>query len=259
MANNIVKGVENMHVKLYNDERIDQLYSHDVSIVQSSNVFSFSLDAVLLADFARVSGQRIKRVVDLCAGNGAVGLFLSDRTHAAITMVEIQSRLADMASRSVELNGLQDRIDVINDDLKNTPQYIPKDSVDVVTCNPPYFLNYDTSEKNPNRYLAIARHELTTTLDEVAQTAADLLKMNAKLYMVYRPDRLSDLLMSLRSHRLEPKQMKLIRPRVNEDANMVLVEAIKDGKPNGLKVLPDLITHAGQQYSDEVKRILYGN
>ncbi len=247
-----------MDVKLNSGERIDQLYSHHVGIIQSDQVFSFSLDAVLLADFAQVSSKRIKKIVDLCAGNGAVSLFLSDQTQATITMVEIQSKLADMARRSVDLNHLNHKIKVINDDLKNATAYIDKDSTDVIVCNPPYFVNYETSEKNPNQYLAIARHEIETTLNAVLQTTADLLKMNGKAYFVYRPDRLTDLLAGLRRHRLEPKILKFIRPRTDAEANMVLVEAIKDGKANGLRVVQDLITHDGQDYSEKVKRILYG-
>jgi tRNA1(Val) A37 N6-methylase TrmN6 len=247
-----------MQVKLNQDERIDRLYSKHISIIQSDQVFSFSLDAVLLADFAQTN-KRVKKVVDLCAGNGAIGLFLSEKTAAHIQMIEIQPRLADMARRSVQLNGLQGQIDVINDDLKRAGDYVDKDSVDVVVCNPPYFVNYETSEKNPNRYLAIARHELTTNLAQIIDVAAGLLKMNAKLFMVYRPDRLSDLITNLRAHRLEPKSVQFVRPRSNSDANMVLVAAIKDGKPNGLKVKPDLVTYDGDDYTPKIKKMLYGH
>lgn len=247
-----------MQVKLHGDERIDQLYSKGIQIIQSKEVFSFSLDAVLLADFVQTTGHKTKQVVDMCAGNGAVGLFFSEKTAAHITMIEIQPRLADMAQRSIELNGLGSQIDVVNDDLKNASKYVKKDSVDIVACNPPYFVNYETSEKNPNKYLAIARHEIMTNLDEIVNSAAGLLKMNAKLFMVYRPDRLTDLFVALRTHRLEPKRLKFVRPRLGENANMVLVEAIKDGKPNGLKAERDIITYDGNEYTDEVKKMLYG-
>lgn len=259
LANLIVKELDDMQVELQNGERIDQLYSKGIQIIQSKDVFSFSLDAVLLADFVKVNGHKTRQIVDLCSGNGAVGLFLSEKTAAHITMVEIQERLAEMAQRSIQLNELGAQIDVVNDDLKNAAKYINKDSVDIVACNPPYFVNYEDSEKNPNQYLAIARHELTTNLDEIVNCAAGLLKMNAKLFMVYRPDRLTDLLVALRAHRLEPKRLKFVRPRQGENANMVLVEAIKDGKPNGLKVEPDVLTYDGDDYTDEVKMMLYGS
>lgn len=258
MANLIVKEQSDMQVNLHGDERIDQLYSKGIQIIQSKEVFSFSLDGVLLADFVQTSGHKTKKIVDMCAGNGAVGLFLSEKTSAHITMIEIQARLADMARRSIELNGLASQITVVNDDLKNAAHYVKKDSVDIVACNPPYFVNYETSEKNPNQYLAIARHEITTNLNEIVESAAGLLKMNAKLFMVYRPDRLTDLIVALRTHRLEPKRLKLVRPRIGENANMVLVEAIKDGKPNGLKAERDIITYDGDEYTDEVKKMLYG-
>lgn len=247
-----------MQVKLNSDERIDQLYSKNISIIQSSHVFSFSLDAVLLADFVRINGHKTRQVVDLCAGNGAIGLFLSEKTAAHITMIEIQPKLADMATRSIKLNDLGSQISVVNDDLKNATAYLKKDSVDIVACNPPYFVNYETSVKNLNQYLAIARHEIKTNLNEIVKVSADLLKMNAKLFMVYRPDRLTDLMVSLRENRLEPKKLRFVRPRIGMEANMVLIEAIKDGKPDGLKVLADLITYDGDHYTDEVKKMLYG-
>ena len=253
-----MKELDDMQVHLNEDERIDQLYSKEIQIIQSKTVFSFSLDAVFLADFVRTTQHKTKQIVDMCAGNGAVGLFLSEKTGAHITMVEIQTRLADMARRSIELNDLTQQISVVNDDLKNASQYISKDSVDIVACNPPYFVNYQTSEKNPNQYLAIARHEIATNLNEIVSSSAGLLKMNAKLFMVYRPDRLTDLMTSLRNHRLEPKRLQFVRPRITEDANMVLVEAIKDGKPNGLNVNRDIITYDGDDYTDEVKKMLYG-
>ena len=156
------------------NERIDQLYADDIKIIQSSEVFSFSLDAVLLANYARVPKRGV--IVDLCAGNGAVGLFISKKTTAHIYQVELQERLADMAQRSIELNDLQDQLTVYPMDLKNLFQKIKPDSVDLLVCNPPYFKNVPTAIKNPNPYLAIARHEITTTLDEVIQTASKALK-----------------------------------------------------------------------------------
>lgn len=246
-------------VKLKADERIDQLYSQSVSIIQSPNVFSFSLDAVLLANFTVIT-KKDKNIVDLCAGNGAVGLFLSTQINpdAHIYSIELQSELADMATRSLELNHLEKQITIINTDLKDSFNYLKKDSMDVVTCNPPYFVNYDSSQKNPNRHLALARHELTTNLAEVAEISAGLLKMNGNFFCVFRPDRLTDLLETLRKYRLEPKIVQYVRPHENKDANMVLVKAIKDGKRNGVKVIPDIIVYDGDQYSQQVKEILYG-
>ncbi|UDM31668.1 tRNA1(Val) (adenine(37)-N6)-methyltransferase [Lentilactobacillus laojiaonis] len=247
-----------MNIDLLKNEKIDQLYSNNVKIIQSTEVFSFSLDAVLLADFTKVSSKRIKKIVDLCAGNGAVGLFLSQKTAAQITEIEIQPRLADMANRSIKLNGLENQFNVINDDLSKSLDYIKKDSVDVITCNPPYFLNYDTSKKNDNEYMAIARHEIKTNLDKIMMISSSMLKTNGKMYVVFRPDRLSDLLINMRKYHLEPKQIKFVYPQQGKNANMVLVEAIKDGKMNGLKILPEIVVYDNGSYTDYVNGLIYG-
>jgi len=213
----------------------------------------------LLAAFAKLPAKSTSRTVDLCAGNGAVGLFMSHQTKGNIAEVELQPRLADMAQRSIALNGLTDRMPVYQGDLADVNQWIPKDSVDVVTCNPPYFADLPDSQKNPNPYLAIARHEITTTLDTVVATTSGLLKMNGKAYFVHRPDRLLDLLAAMRAHRLAPKQIRLVYPKPGKEANMVLVEAIKDGKPGGLRFLAPLTVYDAQgQYSPEVGHLLYG-
>lgn len=241
------------------DERIDQLYSQDIQIIQSSQVFSFSLDAVLLANFAKGPVKDTGRMVDLCAGNGAVSLFMAPRTKGQIAMVELQERLADMARRSVKLNQLEDRITVYQQDLATITSKIAKDSVDVVVCNPPYFADQPDSKKNPNRYLAIARHEITTNLQTVIQVTSDLLKMNGKAYFVHRPERLLDLTAAMSAHRLAVKRIQFVYPKAGKDANIVLIEAIKDGSLAGLKVLPPIETYGDDgHYSVEVKKMLYG-
>ena len=241
---------------LLHDERIDQLQSVGVQIIQSSTVFAFSLDAVLLADFAEV--KKRSRVVDLAAGNGAVGLFVAPRTQNQVTLVELQPRLADMAARSVALNGFTN-VDVQQRDLKDTAAVVPKDSVDVVVCNPPYFKLNDGHVVNPNDHLALARHELTTTFATVAHTAADLLKYQGKAFFVHRPDRLEELLHTLAEAGLAPKRIRFIHPKAEREANMVLIEAIRSGKPDGIRILPPLIVYGSDgQYSPAVQAVLYG-
>ena len=145
-------------INLLPNERIDQLFAEDIQIIQSREVFSFSLDAVLLANFPNIPKRG--KIVDLCAGNGAVGLFVSRHTQAEIIQIELQERLADMAQRSIHLNGLSEQMTVIQDDLKNAPKYLGHDAVDLILCNPPYFKDLPTNHKNPNEHLAIARHEI---------------------------------------------------------------------------------------------------
>ncbi|BAN06931.1 tRNA1(Val) (adenine(37)-N6)-methyltransferase [Levilactobacillus brevis] len=246
-------------MQLNPDERIDQLYSQDIKIIQSPEVFAFSLDAVLLADFARLPARATSQTVDLCAGNGAVGLFMSHQTHGQIAEVEIQPRLADMARRSIELNQLGDRLSVYEGDLADVTQWIPKDSVDVVTCNPPYFADLPDSQKNPNQYLAIARHEIATDLATVVATTSGLLKMTGKAYFVHRPDRLGQLFQLFSENRLAPKKVRLVYPKPHKEANMVLVEAIKDGKTGGLRFMEPLTVYDAQgHYTPEVEVLLYG-
>lgn len=247
-------------VKLKNDERIDQLYSQDVQIIQSPSCFAFSLDAVLLADFVRPNHRHKLQTVDLCAGNGAVGLFLHNKLGGHFTEVELQARIADMAQRSIDLNNLNDRYRVLNLDIADIFTKIPKDSADVVLCNPPYFPVTAKSQKNPNQYLAIARHEIKTNLAMVAQQMSGLLKMNGHGYLVHRPDRVSEILATLERHRLIPKRIRFIYPKPDRDANIMLVEVIKDGKPGGQKIVPPLIVNDDQgNYLPEVRKLLYGD
>lgn len=243
---------------LKSGERIDQLYSNHVQIIQSDEVFSFSIDAVLLAAFAKTG--KYSTVIDLCAGNGVIGLFLHERfPKATITEVEIQPRLADMANRSIELNHATDKVSVLNIDLAETTDYIRKDSVDTVVCNPPFFENFDQSKKNPNEFLAIARHEIKTNLLAVIKTSSDLLKTKGKFFMIHRPDRLSEILNDLQAHRLAPKRIRFVYPKVGKNATMVLIEAIKDGQSNGNVVMPPLtIYNDSGEYTKEVNQLVYG-
>ena len=246
-------------VTLHADERIDQLYSQDIQIIQSSQVFAFSLDAVLLGDFAQVAKGVKSQIVDLCAGNGAVGLFASAKTQGHITAVEIQPRLADMAQRSVVLNDLTQQMTVLNEDLLEITRQLPKDSVDTVLCNPPYFKDRPQSVKNPNPHLAIARHELSANLDQILAVTSDLLKMNGKAYFVHRPERLDDLFSTMATNRLAPKRIRFVHPKAQREADMVLIEMIKDGKRNGVRIMPPLVVYRDDgEYGEEVHTLLYG-
>lgn len=239
-------------------ERIDQLYADDIQIIQSAKVFSFSLDAVLLANFPSIPKRGT--IVDLCAGNGAVGLFVSRKTNAKIYQIELQEKLADMAQRSIQLNQLEEQMTVYPIDLKESLSKIKGDSVDLLLCNPPYFKNTETAIKNPNPHLAIARHELHTNLDEVIQTASKLLKTNGRLALVHRPDRFLDILECMRNYRIAPKRVQFVYPKQGKEANILLIEGIKDGKTDGFKVAHPLITYnENGNYNPETHRMLYGN
>lgn len=239
-------------------ERIDQLYADGIKIIQSKEVFSFSLDAVLLANFASLPKRG--RIVDLCAGNGAVGLFVSQKTQAEIICIELQKRLADMGRRSIQLNRLENQLTMHTLDLKQTTQVVKKDSVDLIVCNPPYFKELPTNIKNPNPYLAIARHEVETNLEEVIKEAAGLLKSNGKLALVHRPERLVDILDTMKQYQIIPKRIQFVYPKVGKEANILLVEGIHKGRPDGLKILPPLIVYnETDDYYPEVRGMLYGS
>lgn len=243
---------------LKENERIDRLMQYNLDIIQSSDVFSFSLDAVLLGDFAKIRNRHDLKILDLCSGNGAVALMLSQKTKSRIHGIEIQEELVDMARRSVTLNELEDQVEIVHRDLKDigTEHY---DSVDVITCNPPYFPLNEKGHVNPNEHLAIARHEIHVTLDELVYKISKLLKMNGKVYFVYRPDRFLEMMDTMRKYHVMPKRVQFIYPYADQNANMVLVEGIKHGKVAGFQMLPPLYIHEDNgDYREDVRKIMHG-
>jgi len=242
---------------LKDDERLDYLLAENLRIIQSPSVFSFSLDAVLLSRFVNIPKSR-GAIVDLCSGNGVIPLFLSARTKAKIIGVELQPRLYDMATRSVAYNNLQEQINMVLGDVKDAPATLGIEKYDVVTCNPPYFLAHELSEKNVSEHYAIARHEIHLTLEQAIQSASRLLKQGGKAAFVHRPGRLLDIVTLMRENRLEPKRIQFVYPKKGKEANTLLIEGIKDGKPD-LKILPPLyVYNEHNEYTAEVSELLYG-
>lgn len=243
---------------LKDDERLDYLLAEDLRIIQSPSVFSFSLDAVLLSKFVNVPHHK-GQIVDLCSGNGVIPLFLSARTKASIIGVELQERLFDMAQRSVRYNGLEKQIEMVHGDVKEIPSQLGIEKFDVVTCNPPYFLAHEASDRNLSEHYAIARHELHLTLEEAIVSASRLLKQGGKAAFVHRPGRLLDIITIMRANRLEPKRLRFVHPKMGKEANTLLIEGIKDGKPD-LKILPPLYVYEeNNTYTAEVSEMLYGD
>ncbi len=242
---------------LHDGERIDQLFSTDVKIIQNKAVFSYSVDSVLLSRFPRIPKKGL--IVDLCSGNGAVGLFASTQTKAQIIQVEIQERLAEMNQRSIALNNLAEQVSVINDDLAALPDHIGRSKVDLILCNPPYFKVEPDSNLNDSEHYLLARHEITTNLETICQTAQQVLKSNGRLAMVHRPDRFLEIIETLQTYKLAPKRIQFVYPKSGRDANMILIEAIKDGATDGLKILPPLFVHKENgDYTKEIHEIYYG-
>jgi len=246
------------NVVIQPSERIDDLLTNDIQIIQSDEVFSFSMDAVLLGRFSYVPLSPRGRIVDLCTGNGVIPLLLSTRTKASIVGVEIQERLADMAVRNVKLNKLEPQIQMICGDLKDVHTQLGHGQFDVVTVNPPY-LPVPNGEQNRNEHFAAARHEVFCTLEDVVQASSRLVRSGGRVAMVHRPHRLADIICTMRAYKLEPKRIRFVHPRAGEEANMVLIEALKDGKPE-LRTLPPLIVYKNEtEYCDELMEIYYGN
>lgn len=245
--------------ELFDDERIDYLMTNEnMKIIQSPTVFSYSLDAVLLAHFASIPIAR-GHILDLCTGNGVIPLLLSARTKAKMTGMEIQPRLAEMAKRNVAMNTLTDRISMVEGDLRERYADLHQSFYDVVTCNPPYFPTPKATEHNHNEHLTIARHEVYCNLEDVIKACKLYVKPGGKVVLVHRPERLADMITLLRAYRIEPKRMKLVYPKQGKAANTLLMEGIRDGKP-GLKIAAPLFVyeHNGN-YTTEAKDIIYGS
>ncbi|WP_151737890.1 tRNA1(Val) (adenine(37)-N6)-methyltransferase ['Paenibacillus yunnanensis' Narsing Rao et al. 2020] len=243
-------------VQLLPAERVDDLLTHDLHIIQSDEVFSFSMDAVLLARFAGIPPRG--KVLDLCTGNGVIPLLLTTRTQALIEGIELQPRLADMARRSVAMNRLEERVTIHEGDLRELHLTAGYGVYDAITVNPPY-MPLNGSDLKMNEHQAMARHELGCTLEEVIQAAVRLVRTGGKVSMVHKPQRLADIISLMRKYRLEPKLIRFVHPRAHLEANMVLIEAARDGKPE-VRLLPPLIVYnEDNQYCPEIMTIYYGN
>lgn len=241
-------------------ERIDRLIPQQLDIIQSDEAFAFSLDALLLADFVSVRPTDKQRLVDFCSGNGVIPLLLSAKTKAPIAGIELQENIADMARRSVALNNLADRITIHQANITDTTSIFESDSMDIVTCNPPYFKVYPESKINPIAAKALARHEIAMTLEDIFVNAKYLLRQRGKLYIVHRPERLSELIILGQKNRLILKKMQFAYPKKGRNAKIVLLEFLKDGQEKGLNILPPLIIqNSNGEYSDEIQGVIYGN
>lgn len=222
------------------EERIDDLHRNNYKIIQNTKKFCFGMDAVLLSDFAKV--KKGEGVLDLGTGTGIIPILLEAKTDGTyFSALEIQEESANMASRSVALNNLQDKINVVVGDIKEASKIFGMASFDVVTTNPPY-MNQEHGLINPNMPLAIARHELLCSLEDVIRESYKVLKPNGRLYMVHRPFRLAEIMNLLIQYKLEPKGMRLVHSYVDKEPTMVLIEAIKGGK-SMIKIQPPLIIY----------------
>lgn len=244
-----------MDVELRENERIDDLQRNGYQIIQNPDKFCFGMDAVLLSGFVRVKPGA--KVLDLGTGTGIIPLLVEAKTQAMhISAIEIQEESADMARRSVRLNGLEDKIDIVTGDLREADMFFDAASFDVVTCNPPYMIGQH-GLANPDAPKAIARHEILCTLEDVVRTAAKLLKPGGYFCMVHRPFRLAEILCVMTEYKLEPKRMKLVYPYIDKEPNMVLIEGCRGGKPRMTVEKPLIVFREPDVYTDEITDV-YG-
>ncbi len=234
---------------VYDNERIDDLQINNLKIIQNPKGFCFGIDAVLLANF--VSLKKNAKVVDLGTGTGIIPILLAGKSETShITALEIQEEVANMAQRSIQLNNIEDRIKILNMDLKDAEKVLEVNSYDVVTSNPPYM--HSEGLINTEDKKAISRHEVKCSLEDVIRTASRLLKHNGRFFMVHRPIRLADIMVYCRQYKLEPKKIQFIHPTYGKKPNLLLVECIKAAKPE-LKILDPLYVYNEEgKYTAEI-------
>lgn len=245
---------------LDSNEKIDILPHSNYKIIQDSKKFCFGIDAVLLADYVvRLESRKknTQKIVDLGTGNGIIPLLLNYKiSNSFISGIEIQKECALMAQRSVELNNLNQKISIINGDIKNIQNLMERNTTDIVVSNPPYMIN-SHGKQNPSDYKKIARHEILCNLEDVIKAASYLLGSKKSFYMIHKPFRLNQIFSLLQQYKLEPKNIRFVFPYVDKEPTMVLIQAIK-GANARLTVESPLIVYEGvKQYSKEVLEI-YG-
>ncbi len=236
-------------------ERVDDLERNGLKIIQDPKRFCFGMDAVLLSGFVTVKPGA--NLLDLGTGTGIIPILLSAKTDAAhLTGLEIQEESAEMAERSVKLNSLEEKISIVHGDIKEATVLFDKASFDAVTCNPPYMIGAH-GLKNPDSAMAVARHEVLCTFEDVARAASAMLKPGGSFFLVHRPFRLAEIMATMQKYRLEPKRMQLVYPFADKEPNMVLLEGKRGGRSRLTVEKPLIIYKEPGKYTDEIYDI-YG-
>lgn len=236
-------------------ERLDDLQRNGYQIIQNPEKFCFGMDAVLLSGFAKIKPQ--EKVIDLGTGTGIIPILLEAKSEGShFTGLEIQLESADMAMRSVALNGLEDKISIVTGNLKDAAKIFGASSFDVVTSNPPY-MTKDHGLINEADAKTIARHEVLCDLEDLISSSAKLLRPNGRCYFVHRPFRLVEILSLMSQYKIEPKRMQLVYPYVDKEPNMVLIEGLRGGKSRLTVEKPLIVYREPGVYMPEIYDI-YG-
>lgn len=223
-----------------------------LKIYQDTDMFHFSLDSMLLAHFVTIN-KKVESIVDFCSGNYPIPLYLTLRTKAKIYGIEIQEEAYQLGLKSVSINNLDDKIDLINDDVLNALKHFEAHSVDVVTCNPPYFKIDENSNLNPDYRLMVARHEKLIDLEGVIKMASSLLKDGGYFAMVHRPSRLKEIIVLLEKYNLSPSRLQFVYPKKDSEANHILIEArLSKGKNDNLRILKPLFVYENDKWTKDI-------
>lgn len=233
----------------------DLLGYSNLKIVQDKNYFNFSLESVLLPNFIKVN-KSDNKIIDLGCGNLPMPLIINYLyPEKEIIGIELQKEIYDLAIETLKINNLENKIKVLNIDIKDIKSYFNSESFDIVISNPPYFNKNEQTKINDNKVKSIARHEIAITLEEIIEKASFLLKNKGKFGLVHRTERLDDVIILLKKYNIEPKKIQFIYPKIDKPSNLFLLEGVKNtGK--GIKVLKPLIVHDKKNnYSQEIKEI----
>lgn len=242
-----------MEVQLNSNERIDDLQYKGLKIIQNVDSFCFGVDAVLLANFADV--KKNDNVIDFGTGTGIIPILLSGKTKAEkIVGIEIQNKMAEMANRSVSLNNLNDRVEIINGDIKKCGEYFKHSTFNVVVSNPPY-MKPGGGIINSSDTKAISRHEILCTLEDIIKNSSSLLTQGGQLAMVHRPERLVDIIFLMRTYKIEPKYIRFVHPSPYKKANLLLIKGTKGGNPELKMMKPLYVYDENGSYSKEINEI----
>lgn len=241
-------------ISLKKNERIDDLEYKGLKIIQKKDGFCFGIDAVLLSDFAKDIRNNSK-VVDLGTGTGILPILLSAKTNASkIIGIEIQEEIAEMANRSILLNELESKIEIINENIKNLYEKLEVGTYDVVVSNPPY-KKLETGLTNENKIKYISRHEVEANLEDFISVSSKLLKNNGSIYMVHRPERLAEIMFLLKRYNLEPKILKCVQSNINKPPKLILIKAVKNAKAFLKIEKPIYVYTLKGEYTDEILKI----
>ena len=236
------------------NERIDDLEYKGLKIIQNKNGFCFGIDSILLSDFAKEIPNNSK-VLDLGTGTGIISILLCEKTKLSkIIGIEVQEEVYELAKRNSKLNKLENKFEVINENIKNLEKIFEKNSIDAIVTNPPY-KKENTGITNENKLKLISRHEIEADLNDFINISSKLLKNNGTFYMVHRPERLADIMYLLRKNKLEPKILQLIYPKINKEPTMILIKAVKNAKPFLRIKEPLIIYNEDNTYTEEVLKI----